>query len=139
MTLNASEACAVDRATLVRTALRRGWCKRCPHCGQAPLYAGWIRSLDRCSSCGLVYERDQGDTWFFVNIGDRLFILPLIALIYFGIHRTYPLIGALAFIVIAATLAWTTPNRWGAYTALNYLSRVLGDDPDDLVPGREHL
>ena len=47
-------------------ALRRGLSRRCPHCGQGALFSGWSH-LDRCSACGLVYERNPGDTWAFWN------------------------------------------------------------------------
>src|SRR5262245_50771374 len=33
---------------------------RCPRCGQTPLYAGWFAMRERCASCGLRYEREQG-------------------------------------------------------------------------------
>ena len=36
---------------LIRTALRRGLRKRCPHCGEGPLFSGWSQ-LERCSVCG---------------------------------------------------------------------------------------
>ena len=51
--------------------LWRGLRKRCPHCGEGHLYAGWSE-LQRCSSCGLVFVPKPGDTWFFTIIGDRL-------------------------------------------------------------------
>ena len=39
------------RRQLIAIALRRGLRKRCPHCGQGPLFAGW-HHLERCSVCG---------------------------------------------------------------------------------------
>ena len=63
---------------LVVTALSRGLRKRCPHCGQGGLFAGWARHLERCSVCGLVYERNPGDTWAFTVIGDRIPIAGII-------------------------------------------------------------
>lgn len=122
------------RSTLVRTVLGRGWRKRCPHCGLGLLYAGWIQQLDRCSHCALVYQRDQGATWFLINVLDRFFLFPVIALIYFGVFQTHPRIGILSFVVVGAACAWTTPNRWGVGIAIHYLSRVFVDDSDDRVP-----
>jgi uncharacterized protein (DUF983 family) len=119
---------------LIRTALGRGWRKCCPHCGRGRIYGGWVRAVDRCADCGLVYERDQGATWFFINIGDRIFIGLLIALIYFGVERTHPRLAILLFVIVGAALVWTTPNRWGVCTALHYLSRVYSADPDDPIP-----
>jgi hypothetical protein len=40
------------------------------------LFAGQWRHLESCSSCGLIFERNPGDTWAFTVIGDRLPIAP---------------------------------------------------------------
>src|SRR4029078_6715032 len=115
------------------TALRRGLRLRCPHCGRGRLFSGWARHLDRCSVCGLVYERNPGDTWAFTIIGDRLPVAGIIVLVYFGLVRSHPLVGWATFAVLAAVLVWTAPNRWGAGIALHYLSRAYWPDPDDPI------
>ena len=118
---------------LIRTALGRGLRKRCPHCGQGPLFSGW-RHLGRCSSCGLVFARNPGDTWAFTILGDRVPIAVIIVLIYFGVMRSYPVLGLAMMIVVLAVLVWTAPNRWGVGIALDYLSRVYWPDPADPLP-----
>ena len=35
---------------------------QCPHCGQATLFANWVRFASRCSSCGLNFDS--------FNVGD---------------------------------------------------------------------
>src|SRR5213079_2810099 len=60
-----------SRSKLISTALRRGLRKRCPHCGEEPLFSGWSQ-FERCSICGLVFTRNPGDTWAFTIVGDRL-------------------------------------------------------------------
>ena len=119
----------------IRTALWRGWCKRCPHCGRGPLFSGWARHLECCDACGLVYERNSGDTWAFTIIGDRIPIAVLIAAIYFGVARTHPRTGAALIGAALVLIVWTAPNRWGLGIALHYLSRVYFPDPEDPVPG----
>jgi uncharacterized protein (DUF983 family) len=108
--------------------------KRCPHCGRGAMFQGWARHLDRCSVCGLVYERNPGDTWAFTIFGDRVPIAAIILLIYFGFGRAHPAIGLATFLAIAAILIWTSPNRWGVGIALHYVTRVLWPDPSDPVP-----
>lgn len=124
-------------ARLFRTAIARGWARRCPHCGKGPLYTGWVHLRDRCSHCGLVYERNPGDTWLFTTVGDRIFIGLLIAVVYFGVPRTYPWLAALLFVLVGVALVWTTPGRWGVGTALHYLSRAYAEDADDPIPPPE--
>ena len=119
---------------LVLTAIRRGLAKRCPHCGEGALFEGWAHHLDRCAVCGLVYERNPGDTWAFTIIGDRLPIAAIIVLIYFGWGRMPLIVGLLTVAVLGVLLIWTAPNRWGAGIALHYLSRVTWPDPQDPVP-----
>ena len=119
---------------LVLTALGRGLSKRCPHCGEGPLFLGWSHHLDRCPVCGLVYERNPGDTWAFTIIGDRLPIAVIIGLIYFGWGRMPVALGLVIVTALGALLVWTAPNRWGVGIALHYLSRVMWPDPEDPVP-----
>lgn len=124
---------APRRAKTITTALRRGLRNRCPHCGEGRLFSGWTQS-DHCSHCGLVFVRNPGDTWAFTIIGDRLPIGVMIALIYFGVMRSHPVLGATLMILLLALLIWTAPNRWGVGIALHYLSRVYWLDPADPLP-----
>ena len=123
----------MTRGLAVR-ALRRGLSKRCPHCGGGPLFEGWSRHLERCSLCGLIYERNPGDTWLFTIIGDRLPIAAIIVMIYFGFGRSHHTLGIVAILALGGVLVWTAPNRWGAGIALHYLSRVMWPEPEDPVP-----
>jgi uncharacterized protein (DUF983 family) len=118
---------------LIAAALRRGLGKRCPHCGQGPLFAGWAQ-LERCPVCGLVFTRNAGDTWAFTIIGDRLPLAAMIVLIYFGVQRVHRVLGLTMLVVLTALVIWTAPNRWGAGIALHYLSRVYWPDPADPIP-----
>lgn len=122
-----------SRSTLIATALRRGLRKRCPHCGEGRLFSGWSH-LERCSVCGLIFVRNPGDTWAFTVFGDRLPIAGIVLVIYFGVVRSYPLLGLTLMVGCMALLVWTAPNRWGVGIGLHYLSRVFWPDPSDPVP-----
>jgi uncharacterized protein (DUF983 family) len=122
------------RRQLIAIAVWRGLRKRCPHCGQGPLFAGW-RHLERCSVCDLVFERNPGDTWAFTIIGDRLPVAAIIVLLYFGFGRSHRVLAMSAFVVMGVLLVLTAPNRWGVGIALHYLSRVFSPDPADPIPG----
>lgn len=118
----------------IRTALGRGGRKRCPHCGRGAIFSGWAHHLERCAVCGLVYERNPGDTWAFTIFGDRLPIAAIVVLVYVGFGRSHPVLGLAAFLAIGAALVVTSPNRWGVGIALHYLTRVFWPDPSDPVP-----
>lgn len=134
--VHAAERLSMTRRDRIGLAIRRGWRKRCPHCGRGPIFSGWAHHLERCSVCGLVYERNPGDTWAFTIIGDRLPIAALIVIVYFGLFRAHRVLGIMAFIISGALFFWTSPNRWGVGIALHYLSRVFWPDPADPVPDR---
>lgn len=118
---------------MIVTVLARGLRKRCPHCGEGPLFAGWA-FFERCSVCGLVFARNPGDTWAFTIVGDRLPIGAMIVLIYFGVVRSHAVLGVTLFFAFAVVAIWTAPNRWGVAIALHYLSRLYWPDPADPVP-----
>ena len=122
-----------SRSTLIATALWRGLRKRCPHCGEGPLFAGWSH-LERCSTCGLVFARNPGDTWAFFIIGDRLPLGAIVLLIYFGVVRWHRVLGLTMLLVLVGLVVWTAHNRWGVGIALHYLSRVFWPDPADPIP-----
>src|SRR5690349_18706810 len=103
----------MTRTRLVARAIARGWRKRCPHCGEGRIFSGFAHHLERCSVCGLVYERNSGDTWAFTILGDRLPVAVLIVVVYFGVFRAHRAIGIASFVVIAALFIVTSPNRWG--------------------------
>ena len=70
--------------TSLRTVLARGIRRRCPRCGEGPLFRRGIRAFERCDACGLLYQRNNGDTWMFTIITDRIPILFGVAAVYFG-------------------------------------------------------
>src|SRR5262245_2546640 len=121
-------------STSISTALERGLRKRCPHCGEGRLFAGWWSSLERCSICGLIYVRNPGDTWGFTIFLNRVPVGVMIALIYVGVVRSHPALGFAMLAVVAVVAIWTTPNRQGLGIALHYLSRVYWPDAADPIP-----
>jgi uncharacterized protein (DUF983 family) len=96
---------------MIRRALARGWRKRCPHCGQGPLFAGRWTHLERCSHCGLVFERNPGDTWAFTIVGDRLPIAAIVVVIYFGLVRQHRALGLAVIILLGIAIVWTANAR----------------------------
>jgi len=108
--------------------LRRGLRRRCPRCGEGPLFRRGIQFHERCSVCQLVYLHNNGDTWMFIVITDRIPMLFGIAALYFGFVAS-SWVGTTAFILAVATpMLATIRERQGLALALDYLSRVyLGD------------
>ena len=119
------------------TALWRGWRRRCPQCGEGPLFERGLKTYERCSHCHLLYQRDHGDTLMFMIITDRIPLLLGIAAVYFGFHPSNWLVTAAFFLVVALPLLATLRERQGLAIALDYLMRLrLRDDSDELHGGR---
>ena len=114
--------------------LLRGLRKRCPHCGQGRLFVRWVTLHARCANCGLVFIRDQGDTWLFYVLWDRVPIFVGIAAIYFGFQITHWTQAVAFFLGIAVPLLVTLPQRQGFAIAASYLSRMYFRDPSDRLP-----
>ncbi len=108
----------------LRTVLWRGWRRRCPHCGEGKIYAGWIKLRESCPHCALKFLADQGDLWAFLVLIDRaLFLFPFVVLIYFRLNNPsswwfYISSGTLLF-----GLVYTLPHRNGMGLGLDYLAR----------------
>lgn len=121
--------------TRKRDALLRGLSKRCPHCGDGPLFAKGATLHSHCAACRLKFQLNSGDSWAFLLFVDRaVLVFPIVAAIYFGLFE----IGISTFLAVTASLigffVLTTPNRYGFCVALDYLTRVHWGDPSDVLP-----
>ena len=114
---------------VIRQALLRGWRKRCPQCGEGPLFRRRLQAYDSCSHCGLVYQPNQGDTLMFMMITDRIPILIGVIAVYFLGFRSNNVGITIAFLIaMTLPLLATIRERQGLAFAMVYLSRrYFGD------------
>lgn len=42
-------------------AIQRGMRRRCPRCGEAPLFRKWLKSQERCAHCGQDWSHHRAD------------------------------------------------------------------------------
>jgi uncharacterized protein (DUF983 family) len=113
----------------LRTVLWRGLRRRCPHCGEGPIYQGWVKLHERCPNCGLKYLADQGDLWAYLVALDRaLFIFPIIVMIYFRLTLDSPFWFYLLGSVIGLLFVFTLPHRNGMALGVDYLIRRKSGD-----------
>jgi uncharacterized protein (DUF983 family) len=117
----------------IRSVLRHGLRRRCPRCGEGPLFRRGITPHERCSACNLLYQRDYGDTLAFMIITDRVPILIGIAAVYLGFRSTTMPVAFAFLIAMVIPLLATIRERQGLALALDYLSRVQVPDPSDEI------
>ena len=115
-------------------AVRRGWSKRCPHCGVGPLFIRFNKPYRNCLVCGYLYERDYGDVWWVLIVTDRIPVGIGIVFVYFGFRVTSWQMGVAFFGSLMIPLLLTIPRRYGLAFAITYLSRKRWPDPEDPLP-----
>jgi uncharacterized protein (DUF983 family) len=115
----------------IKTAIWRGWHKKCPHCGQGGMNRGWLKLHDRCAVCGLRFLPDQGDLFGPLIFFDRaLFLIPFIVLFYFRLWHPNLFLFLLSGAIMIFGLIYTMPNRNGVSVAFDYLVRRANGDID---------
>lgn len=105
------------------TALVRGLNRRCPRCGKGALFVRWTTLFPHCGNCEYRYEKDSGDTWAFWVIGDRIFVVIPMALLFFGFTPDDWSIRFVFFAAVGVPLVLTMPHRLGVCIALEFLAR----------------
>lgn len=112
----------------LRSALVRGWARRCPHCGRAQLFDGYLTVRGRCALCGeeLYHHRaDDGPAWATILITGHL-IAPLM-LVVFTAFRPAAWAMALGFSAGFLVVALYLPPRLkGAFVGLQWAKRMHG-------------
>jgi uncharacterized protein (DUF983 family) len=116
----------------IRTALWRGLRRRCPRCGKGALFRG-MRINEHCAECDLLLQRDRGDLWMFMIITDRIPVMLLIIVLYFGFRPSTASASIVLFIIAALPVIATIRERQGLALAIDYLVRVRSGDPTAIV------
>ena len=118
----------VDEERELRSAMMRGWRRRCPNCGSGPLLKGYLKVRDECPVCGqeLYHHRaDDGPAYLTILIVGHL-MAPLI-LIAFVKFRPDPMVLATLFTIGCVTLAlYLLPRLKGMIVGIQWAKRMYG-------------
>lgn len=114
----------------VQVALR-GIRNHCPRCDHKPLFARYLKPVERCACCGqdwTLHQADDFPAYISIFVSGHLLAPVLIAV---GSRELLPM-GVLAIIAIVGalllTIALLQPAK-GAVIALQYHWRMHGFDP----------
>jgi uncharacterized protein (DUF983 family) len=115
--------------------LRRGLLRRCPLCGEGHLFRGWVRMVDRCPRCDLLFERIEGHWLGAIAINTVLALITLLAVIVAGAALAYPDPPVAQLTVIAMATAAVAPLVWfpfsrTVWTAIDLAMRPI--EPDEI-------
>jgi uncharacterized protein (DUF983 family) len=123
----------------LKTLIWRGWCRKCPECGQGDLYQRWLQLHEYCPVCGLQYLPNQGDLMGPLMFLDRvLFLIPLIVVFYFGMWHPTLTLFLVSCGILTLLLVFTTPHRNGVSLAIDYLIRCKEGDLAHRPPPTNH-
>ena len=83
------------------TTLWRGLRRKCPCCGQAPAFRGYLKVVDTCKTCGTplgLYPTDDGPAYITILLVGHFVVAPALM---FGVINMFPA----AEVAIAMVLA----------------------------------
>ena len=112
----------------VRSAVFRGWRRRCPKCGQGPMMSGYLKVRDTCPVCrqDLSHQRaDDGPAYLTILIVGHIMAPGLhFAFVTF---RPDPLVLFTIFAVGSVTLSlYLLPRIKGAIVGYQWAKRMGG-------------
>jgi uncharacterized protein (DUF983 family) len=122
-----------------RTALRRGWSRRCPACGEGALMDGFLTVRRACPACSTElhhHRADDGPAWATILITGHL-MAPLMLFIFVE-FRPAAWAMALGFSVAFVALSlYLLPRLKGVFVGLQWAKRMHGFGKQDgrLVAG----
>ncbi len=109
-------------------AIRRGFMRHCPNCGQGHLFTGYLKVVDTCPVCRetLSHHRaDDGPAYLTILVVGHL-MAPLI-LYVFTTFRPDPLVMATIFTVGCVALSlFLLPRLKGVVVAIQWAKRMHG-------------
>jgi uncharacterized protein (DUF983 family) len=111
-----------------RTALLRGWRRRCPACGEGRMMGSYLEVRRSCPECGteLFHHRaDDGPAWATILITGHL-MAPLM-LVVFMAFRPEGWVMAVGFsVVFVAMSLWLLPRFKGLFVGIQWAKRMHG-------------
>ena len=117
----------------IKPALWRGWRRKCPNCGQGPLFKGYLAVHANCPVCREDFtpqRADDGPAYLTILIVGHL-LAPLLYSVFVA-FRPDPLVFFTVFAVGAVALSlYLLPRLKGLIIALQWSRRLHGFGTSD--------
>lgn len=116
----------IDRP--LKSALLRGYRRRCPNCGKGRIFDGYLKVNDSCSECGqdLHHHRaDDGPPWLTMLVVGHL-MAPLLHIVFVR-FRPEPIVLFTIFAIGCVSLSlYLLPRLKGLLIAFQWSRRMYG-------------
>lgn len=122
----------------IKTAMLRGWSRKCPACGTGALYYKYLKVSDACPSCGeeLHHQRaDDAPPYFTMVIVGHVVIAGVLLLERHFAPPSWVHMALWLPLTVGLSL-WLLPRVKGALIGLQWALRMhgFGGETDDPVP-----
>jgi uncharacterized protein (DUF983 family) len=128
-------ALPIEQDRPMKPAMRKGWARRCPNCGEGQLLHSYLKVNESCAICGeeLHHHRaDDGPAYLTILIAGHL-MAPLLLFVY-STWQPDPLAMALGFTTFFVALSlYLLPRLKGVFVGIQWAQRMHGfgtDRPD---------
>ncbi|MWD30039.1 DUF983 domain-containing protein [Aquicoccus sp. SCR17] len=119
---------ALAQERQLKPALFRGWRRRCPRCGQGPLFSGFLKLREDCPVCRLDYSQaraDDGPAYLTILIVGHI-MAPMLHVVFVS-FRPDPLVLFTIFAVGCVGLSlYLLPRLKGAIVAFQWSRYMHG-------------
>ena len=126
-----------DRATSLKTAIRRAVMGRCPACGEGKLMRSYLKQVESCAACGEAFghiRADDAAPWGTIILVGHVF-LPFAFMVDMDFMPTWAAMLLLAGLFSLISLA-VLPRAKALFLAILWQTRAPGYRPVEIVsPG----
>ena len=112
-----------DKPLFFRRALR----KRCPQCGEGPLFRAFARMNVTCATCGLRFRRESGSqtgAMYFCAAVSEIFAAALALGLYFFTDWSTPVARGIGTVLVLGFSYLFLPVSMAFWTAVEYATDV---------------
>jgi uncharacterized protein (DUF983 family) len=118
----------VEDERSIAVGMKRGVRRLCPNCGEAPLFAGYLKVQSDCGTCGHangLYRADDGPAYFTILLVGHLVVAPLLFFRFVWASPPLVVAGIILPLLAAVTLA-ALPVVKGGMIGFMWSKRIVG-------------
>ncbi|MBB5686980.1 DUF983 domain-containing protein [Sphingobium boeckii] len=119
----------MNTALSTSTRIKRGLLKRCPACGDAPLFHAYLKVTPTCPQCGEDNGRhrvDDAASYFTVLLVGHLILAPVLLIEAFWLMPLWQSLAIIFPLMIGITLLWLPFIKGGVLGALSAFAKDGG-------------